>query len=146
MRHPERRFTGPALGLVFGLVLGFAPFIGAETGKPCSNATLNGSFGFYRTGSTPAGTLAAVGIITFDGHGHADATQSISRGGDYAFDVEFPGLYEIDADCTGKGLTTDGDEFVRLVVVDGGRGLLMFSESPGNAVYGVGTKIARDNQ
>jgi hypothetical protein len=132
--------------LVLGLILGLAPASSAEAGKPCSNATLKGSFGFYRTGSTAAGTLAAVGIITFDGQGHADATQSISKGGDYDFDVEFPGLYEIDSDCTGKGLTTDGDEFARLVVVDGGRGLLMFSESPGNAVYGVGTKIERDDK
>ena len=34
--------------------------------RACSNKTLHGSFGFYRSGSTSTGPLAAVGIINFE--------------------------------------------------------------------------------
>jgi hypothetical protein len=115
-----------------------------HAGKRCSTATLKGSYGFYRTGTSAAGPLAAVGILFFDGKGNSTATQNISRNGVFDFDLTFPGLYEVDEDCTGKGFTTDGVEFVRLVIVDGGKGFYMLSESPGNAVYGVGTKIHTD--
>ena len=37
--------------------------------ESCSNATLNGTYGFYRTGTSSVGPLAAVGLITFDGAG-----------------------------------------------------------------------------
>lgn len=112
---------------------------------PCSNATLKGTFGFYRTGTVDegAGGLAAVGILGFDGKGNATVDQSISRNGDYSYDVDGTFTYQLDSDCTGTGYL-DGTEFVRIVVVDGGKGLYMFSESVGNAVHGVGTKIAGD--
>ena len=53
-------------------------------------------------------------------------------------------MYVIDANCTGRGFTSDGTEFVRLVVVNGGRVVYMLSESAGNEVYGVATKVAAD--
>lgn len=108
----------------------------------CSNATLHGSYGFYRAGGTPLGTLAAIGLIIFDGNGGDTGTQSISKGGNYDFDIDFgPGqTYVVNADCTGRGFRADGIEFFRLVVLDGGQGFYIFSESAGNAVYGVGRR------
>jgi len=105
----------------------------------CSVATLNGDYAFYRAGSTPDGTLAALGLIHFDGQGNFHATQNISRNGDYTFDLTFDGQYELADDCSGKGFQ-DGSEFVRLVVFRSGEGLYMFSESAGNAVYGVANR------
>ena len=138
------RFTESGLfrsALVLGLFAGLGPGLRAQDHPVmCTNASLKGTYGFYRTGSTPDGPLAAVGIITVDGKGNSVATQSISRNGDYSFDVTFPSTYEIDADCTGKGFF-DGNEFVRIIVVDDGRGVFMLSESEGNAVYGVGRRI-----
>ncbi len=115
-----------------------------EGGKRCSVASLKGSYGFYRTGTTAAGPLAAIGLATFDGNGNATVTQSISRNGEIEFDVEFPFLYEVSRDCTGKGFTTDHVETARMVVVDGGDGYYIFSESPGNSVFGVGTKTHKN--
>jgi hypothetical protein len=129
------------------LLVGLAATVRADDRQParvCSNATLNGSYGFYRTGTTQAGPLAAIGILFFDGKGNSSVIQSISRNGQFEFDVTFPGLYEVAADCTGKGLTAGGDEIARLVVVDNGKSFYIFSESPGNAIYGVGTKIHTD--
>jgi len=116
--------------------------------KTCSNATLNGSYGFYRTGTIPLpdgsrGSLAAVGIQFFDGNGNMTATQSISRNGVFTFDGVASGSYEVAEDCTGKGFTDSGVEFVRFVIIDGGEGLYGLSETSGNAVYEIGTRIHR---
>jgi hypothetical protein len=114
--------------------------------KPCSNATLNGSYGFYRTGTIPLpdgsrGSLAAVGIQFFDGNGNMTATQSISRNGVFTFDVGGSGPYEVAEDCTGKGFSESGVELFRFVIVDGGEGLYGLSETSGNAVYEVVRRI-----
>jgi hypothetical protein len=114
--------------------------------KTCSNATLNGSYGFYRTGTIPLpdgsrGSLAAVGILFFDGNGNSTATQSISRNGVFTFDVVGSGPYEVAEDCTGKGFTDSGVELFRFVIVDGGEGLYALSETSGNAVYEVVRRI-----
>jgi hypothetical protein len=116
--------------------------------KTCSNATLNGSYGFYRTGTIPLpdgsrGSLAAVGIQFFDGNGNMTATQSISRNGAFTFDVVGSGPYEVAEDCTGKGFTESGVELFRFVIVDGGEGLYGLSETSGNAVYEVVRRIHR---
>jgi hypothetical protein len=134
-----------ALGVATSLLLGggTAPLVQAgesHHARGCSNASLNGSFGFYRTGNTPDGALAALGLIVYDGKGNFTGSQSISRGGEYDFDIPIAGLYAVAPDCTGAGYTPEGIEFSRLVVVDGGNGVYIFSESPGNGVYGVGRK------
>jgi hypothetical protein len=108
--------------------------------RACSEKTLRGSYGFYRTRTNPTGPLVAVGILFFDGQGNAFARQSISRNGVFTFDVEFDSTYEVAEDCTGKGFQ-NGLEFVRMVVVDGGKEIYMLSETAGNAIYGVAKKI-----
>jgi len=56
-----------------------------------------------------------------------------------------PGPYEVAADCTAKFLTDTGVEVARVLIVDGGNEIYLFSESTGNAVYGVGKKIHTDD-
>jgi hypothetical protein len=115
--------------------------------RACSNKTLNGSYGNYRTGTTSAGPLAAVGFLFFDGNGNVSGSQSISRNGVFTFDAAISGPYEVAADCTAKFLTDTGDEVARVLIVDGGNEFYELSETLGNAVYGVGKKIhsADDN-
>lgn len=132
-------------GLGFLLLAAAAFQIDARAAdRGCSNASLRGNFGFYRAGTTPTGELASLGLIAYDGHGNFAVTQSTSKAGNYSFDVTFAGTYAIDTDCTGAAFL-DGVEFARLVVTDGGSGIYMFSESAGNAVYGVGRKITGDD-
>lgn len=108
----------------------------------CTNASLRGAYGFYRTGSTSAGPLAALGSLTFDGKGNLAGSQSVSRNGAFTFDVPIMGPYVVNEDCTGKFLAPDGvTEVARIVVTDRGGGFYIMSESAGNAVYGVGRRI-----
>jgi len=109
--------------------------------RACSNKTLKGSYGNYRTGSTSTGPLAAVGILFFDGNGNVSGSQSISRNGVFTFDAAISGLYEVAADCTARFLTDTGDEVARVHIVDGGKEFYELSETSGNAVYGVAKKI-----
>ena len=132
------RLIVPALVTFLGLSATSVGFAGDQW--HCTSGTLKGTFGFYRTGNTPVGPLAAVGTINFDGKGNFTATQSISRNGSYSYDVAFSGTYTIARDCAGVSFL-NGVEFARLVVTDGGHGFYIFSESAGNSVYGVGRMI-----
>src|SRR5262245_11927523 len=145
MKHALHRVSTLSGIVAAGLLLLASAAARADVDKgarPCSNATLKGTFGIYRTGTIDFGVggLAAVGIVSFDGKGNGTVLQSISRNGDYNFDSGGTFNYEVNADCTGRALS-EGEEFSRMVVVDDGKGFYIFSESEGNAVHGVGTKI-----
>ncbi|MBV9073854.1 MAG: hypothetical protein JOZ10_09500 [Acidobacteria bacterium] len=113
----------------------------------CSVATLNGSYGFFRTGATAVGPLAAVGIVTFDGNGASAARQTIRKNGvttsDLFVNPPAEGPYEVDADCAARFLNPDGSVISHAVIVDGGNELFILSLSNGNSVYGVMKKIGK---
>ncbi len=131
-----------ALGLVFA---GLTPALEAEEqrngGRNCSLRSLHGSYGFYRAGAGPFGTLAGMGMAFFDGEGNIVGVVNNSRGGEISLDEEWFRRYSIEPDCTGSLLGDDGEEIERLVVVDGGKGFYAFNILEGLAVYDVGTRI-----
>ncbi len=77
-----------------------------EADRGCTNASLNGSYGFYRTGTTSAGPTTAVGFVTYDGNGFGSGPQTIRRNGvttsDLFTDPPVGGPYEVDPDCAGR--------------------------------------------
>src|SRR6267143_1579773 len=114
----------------------------------CSVATLNGTYGFFRTGIVPAGPVVGVGISTRDGNGHATARLTIRRNGVTTSDLfttpATQGTYEVDPDCTGRELNPDGSVFIHFVVVNGGSEFFILSLTDANTVYGVMKKIDED--
>jgi hypothetical protein len=114
----------------------------------CSLRTLKGSYGFFRTGATPVGPLAAVGIDIFDGKGSSTFRQTTRKNGDSTSDLfddpPLAGTYDLGPDCTGT-LSLDGDVIAHMVVVDGGKGIFILSLSTGNSVYGEMRKIEADS-
>ena len=115
--------------------------------QACSLASLNGVYGFFRTGITSAGPLAAVGIATFDGSGFSTARQTIPKNpitvNDLITDPALSGPYQVDPDCAARFLNPDGSVFAHAVVVDGGNELFILSLSDANDDYGVMRKIGR---
>jgi hypothetical protein len=108
--------------------------------KECSNATLQGSFGYTSTGTlltsiVPpplAGPFAEVGRQTFDGKGNTDATGTLSANGNIFTKVTFQGTYTVNPDCTGSMTLTSslGTSHADLVIDDDGAELrLIFTES-----------------
>jgi hypothetical protein len=92
MPYSQNRFSRFAAILFATLLIAAASSARGDDGtesRPCSNEVLKGSYGFYRAGMTPNGPLAAIGTISFDGNGHSNVTQSISRGGEIDYDVTF---------------------------------------------------------
>ena len=117
-------------------VLGPLVVTNAHAGEECSEATLQGPYGFHAIGSSPAGAdFAVVGLTTFNGLGrwHSDNTSKvdgvISRS-------STKGTYAVSSDCTGYML--DDSELViqQIVIVGGGnelRSLASMNDAPPNA-------------
>jgi hypothetical protein len=106
----------------------------------CSNATLKGSYGFYRTGFTPDGPVAAVGIIIFDGNGHSTVRQRISTNGVHEFVVTHNDI-KVAADCTTKSFSEGGTLVATGVIVDNGNRVYFTGTIEGNTAYGVLDKV-----
>src|SRR5262249_13069643 len=68
--------------------------------RACSNKTLKGSYGSYRTGNGSMGPTAGVGRLTFDGNGNSSGLQNISRNGTFIFDNPVLGTYEVADVCS----------------------------------------------
>jgi len=149
---------GAVVASVVGLLLVMSPSRGRQSGVVrkvhadggCSVATLKGPYGFFRTGATAGGPLAAVGIVTFDGNGSDTAGQTVRKNGvttsDLFADPPLESLYEVDPDCTGRFLFDDGTVFGHFVIVDGGKELFGISLSTGNSVTGVWKKISSEQE
>jgi hypothetical protein len=107
----KRIIAATALTVAFAAIslLGIVPEVRAGE---CSNATLQGSFGYTSTGTlletyVPpplAGPFAEVGRQTFDGKGETDGTATLSANGN-TFKVHIQGAnstYKVNSDCTGS--------------------------------------------
>ena len=107
----KRAIAPTTLVIVFAtlFVLGILPRAQAGEREPrgCSNASLQGSFGFTSTGTLFAlpppfaGPFAEIGRQTFDGRGNTDATATLSANGNI-FKVTVQGTYLVNPDCTGS--------------------------------------------
>ena len=142
-----KRYISRTIGaVVFAslIVLGFGTMARAQ--EECSNATLQGSYGFSFSGEErrPGGVrnvpVAGVGRISYDGAGNFEAKQTLSSGGS-SFSFEFRGTYSVDADCTGTQTLVDtlsGEEFghLAIVIVDDGREVRVTQTDPGVTLVG----------
>jgi hypothetical protein len=99
--------TSLAIVSAAAFLLGIVPMAQAADHRECSNATLQGSFGYTATGtllSVPppfAGPFGEVGRQTFDGRGNTDATATLSANGNVQ-KVTIQGTYIVNPDCTGS--------------------------------------------
>ena len=136
--------TLPFFALLF---LGIVPNVHAQ--PSCSNANLNGSFGYTNTGTIitgpDAGPFGGVGRQTFDGKGNTQATATVSVNGNI-FHVTIKGAYVVNPDCTGSMVltVTVGPEtftnHVDLVVVHSGTEFHAINTDPGSVITTVGKK------
>jgi hypothetical protein len=140
-----------ATGLVAMLAVSVPRGVAAQgkgQGQACSNATLQGDYGFLVGGTRGAGpglteSFVGTGVRTYDGHGnftHIDSTHGQLTGA--ARDREASGTYEVNANCTGTAIMiVPGVPFpieTSFVIVDRGRELDDAVMSPGpNLVTGV---------
>lgn len=104
MKHTIARTTLAVVSITL-FVLGIVPRAQAEE---CSNATLQGSFGYSSTGALLpayigppfAGPFGEVGRQTFNGDGETNATATLSANGNIVT-VTIKGTYTVKPNCTG---------------------------------------------
>ena len=105
----KRPIAPLALVIAFAtaFVLGIVPRAQATDDRECSNASLQGSYGFTSTGTLLAlppplaGPYAEIGRQTFDGQGNTDGTATASADGNIN-NLTFLGTYVVNPDCTGS--------------------------------------------
>lgn len=105
----KRTMTPTTLVTVFAtaFVLSIMPRAQAGEHRECSEASLQGSFGFTSTGTLlalpapNAGPFAEIGRQTFDGNGSTEGTATLSANGNINH-VTFVGTYVVNPDCTGS--------------------------------------------
>jgi hypothetical protein len=98
----------------------------------CSNATLNGIYGFNRNGQTSQGALTSVGAARFDGEGNETvAEETIAISGNYSTVTNQVFTYSIKPDCTGVRTSATGEDVLLLIVHDGSQilGMSMIPET-----------------
>ena|GEM_PF-1806089 len=103
----------------------------AQAGGGCTEATLQGPYGFHTNGVQYAGQqlFAAVGITTFDGVGRWDSTLATSRDG--VISRNNPrGSYAVNSDCTGYMMNDSIGLIQDIVIVDGGKEVRTLARNP----------------
>ena len=105
-----KRTIAPAalvIAVVTVFVLGIRPRAQADEHRGCSDASLQGSFGFTSIGTLLAlpppfaGPFGEIGRQTFDGQGNTDGTATFSANGNIRR-VTIQGTYMVNPDCTGS--------------------------------------------
>jgi hypothetical protein len=121
----------------------------AQSG-PCSNATLNGEYGFTITGQIlagpAAGPLTGVAMTSFDGQGNLSQVDHVVHNGNPPKVQWRPGTgtYTVNPDCTGTAQIdlSDGSPSIHLsiVVEQRGREVRTVVDNPGIATISLGVK------
>jgi hypothetical protein len=130
------------IAAVFTLALAVAPIATAEA-RPCSNATLRGTYSDTDTGTiVGAGPFAGVNLDTFDGKGALTVSGMSSVNGSIS-PFAATGTYTVNRDCTGTYSVSDafGDTFNAYFVIDeGGNELQIVITNPGTVINCIARK------
>jgi hypothetical protein len=139
------------LGMSGALARAQSPDSAEADGKgPCSNATLQGEYGFTITGQSlagpTAGPVAGVAMTLYDGQGKLTQVDHVLHNGSAPAVQWRPGAgsYTLNGDCTGTMEInfTDGSPSLHLsiVVVGRGREIRTVVGNPETAITSLGIK------
>jgi hypothetical protein len=105
---------------------------------------LNGSYGDTISGAIVGlGSIAAIGVTKFDGHGHFTGTDTVNINGSGGISESSTGTYTVNSDCTGTTVQTFPDGRVvntSFVIVKNGKEFLFLNTSPGLVITGSSKK------
>jgi hypothetical protein len=107
--------------------------------EQCSNATLNGSYGLFGSGTIiGVGPVALVGVFTFDGKDNMTGTVIQKVNGNNV-EVTFTGTYTVDPSClvSDTVLTSTGQTVTHVsVIVDSSKEFYILNTVPPTATSG----------
>ena len=113
----------------------------AKAQCPLGNATLQGTYAVSGAGIVVGvGSLTAVGVHTWDGHGNTVATYTASVNGNIFPGVTVTGSYSVNPDCTGSLTESDGSHYHFVVSPDGTSATWIRTDA-GTVVSGTETRL-----
>lgn len=103
----------------------------AQAGEKCTEATLNGRYGFHTQGVRYGGQelFVTVGITTFDGAGRWASRNTASRNGKISRGNP-SGRYTVNSECTGSMMNEGGGLIQDIVIVDGDNEIRSLARNP----------------
>jgi hypothetical protein len=114
----------------------------AQGSATCTNAGVKGAFGVQSTGTfLTIGPVAFNGLLTLDGSGNLTGTASGSVDGQIFSQQSLSGTYQIKSNCTGTmtfQVSGQQAQHASVVVVSGGKGMLLLETDTGTIVSGSG--------
>jgi hypothetical protein len=117
---------------------------GGSCPSNCSLSTLNGCYGFTFNGTIlGVGPIAGIGVINYDGQGHATLTQTLNINGSGGIRDTVTATYTMNPDCTGSEVVTQTDgslTHIDFVIDDHGKELLTLPTDPGSVITGTAKK------
>lgn len=127
--------------VVFSLFCASIAFAGDDV---CTNATLNGAYGFLRNGHAVVDSYGtSVGVVTFDTIGNFSGHAAVSSNGVFSH-ADLQGIYAINADCSGQISDSSGTTTEKLYVSESGDRALAMSITPGRTEWIEYARIARN--
>ena len=132
------RRTAPGFATLGAILTVFLTASTARAQAPppnCSQATLNGTYSLSGNGTMGGVAVATRGKVTYDGHGSGQATFTQSSGGFVQKFVAVPGVYTVNADCTGSK-TFNGTTTYDFLVTPDGREITWIITNPGGVFTG----------
>jgi hypothetical protein len=117
---------------------------GGSCPQNCSLRSLNGCYGFTFSGTILGlGPIAGIGVINYDGQGHAAITQTLNINGSGGIPTTVTATYTVNSDCTGSEVVTQTDgslTHIDFVIVDHGKEILTLPTDPGSVITGTAKK------
>jgi hypothetical protein len=119
--------------------------MGQAPDTPCSNATLNGTYGALIQGTASALPFAALDLVTANGKGHFEGTGTIAYNGVVTQNVPISAKYAIKPDCSGTVSFSTGAT-QNLVISHSGDQVQFIRTDDGNAqVTGDAKRVGQHN-
>ncbi len=106
-------------GTILTLLLTTSAASAQGTPPQCSQATLNGTYVNTGAGSIGGASVVLVGKVTYDGRGNGQSTFTKSTAGVITRSVAVPGVYTVNADCTGSKTFGGATNYDFVVTPDG---------------------------
>jgi hypothetical protein len=134
-----------ALALAAGLAL---PSLALADEDECTAATLRGVYLFHASGYNIVGGVplpkAIIETVVFDGLGNVSTPAvSLSLNGTIVQPPQGnPGVYTVDADCTGTLMFVDGPKF-DLQITPNGKQINLLQTNPNTVMQGTAQRVAR---
>lgn len=111
--------------------------VNAQTAPYCTNATITGSYG-----TKFLGDIAAVGLVSFNGTGQFQGTDTINSYGT-VLNRTVSGTYSVNRNCTLQIVYTDGvsTAVFNATIVDGAKEIFLIQSSPNALLTGTFKRV-----